>query len=155
VLSERGLGAALEALAQRTPLPVEIDALPAERFPASLEAAAYFVVAEAITNVVRYADAGYARVAVVRDGDRLVVQVADDGVGGADPAKGSGLRGLADRVAALDGRLDVESAPGSGTTVRAVMPVQSMTAGAMAGGSRPASRQPTPAGAGGTPTTAR
>jgi signal transduction histidine kinase len=155
ILSDRGLGAALEALAQRMPLPVEIDALPAERFPASLEAAAYFVVAEAITNVVRYADAGYARVAVVRDGDRLVVEVDDDGVGGADPAKGSGLRGLADRVAALDGRLDVESAPGSGTAVRAVMPVQSMTAEAMAGGLRPASNHPAPAAVSGTPTTAR
>jgi signal transduction histidine kinase len=122
VLSDRGLGAALDALAQRTPLPVELERVPAERLPESVEAAAYFVVAEAITNVVRYARATHARVAVVRDGDRIVVEVADDGVGGADPADGTGLRGLADRVAVLDGTLDVESVPGRGTTLRAVIP---------------------------------
>jgi signal transduction histidine kinase len=122
VLSDRGLRAALEALAQRAPLPVELEAVPAERLPPSLEAASYFVVAEAITNVVRYAHATHARVLVVREGDRILVEVGDDGVGGADPANGTGLRGLADRVAALDGRLGVESAPGRGTTVRAVLP---------------------------------
>jgi signal transduction histidine kinase len=122
VLSDRGLGAALEALAQRAPLPVELEPVPQERLPASVEAAGYFVVAEAITNVVRYARASHARVAVARDGDRIVVEVDDDGVGGADPAGGTGLRGLADRLAVLDGRLDVESAPGRGTTVRAVIP---------------------------------
>ena len=122
VLSDRGLGSALEALAQRAPLPMELEGVPAERLPASIEAAAYFVVAEAITNVVRYARASHARVAVVRDGERVVVEIADDGVGGADPAKGTGLSGLADRVAALDGRLDVESAAGRGTMVRAVIP---------------------------------
>ncbi len=122
VLSDRGLGSALEALAQRAPLPMELEGVPAERLPAGIEAAAYFVVAEAITNVVRYARASHARVAVVRDGERIVVEIADDGVGGADPAKGTGLSGLADRVAALDGRLDIESAAGQGTTVRAVIP---------------------------------
>jgi signal transduction histidine kinase len=122
VLSDRGLGAALEALAQRTPLPVELEGVPQERLPPGVEAAAYFVVAEALTNVVRYARASHARVAVVRDGGRIVVAVVDDGVGGADPAAGTGLRGLADRVAVLDGRLEVESAPGHGTTVRAVIP---------------------------------
>jgi signal transduction histidine kinase len=122
VLTDRGLGPALDALAQRMPLPVEIAAAPAGRLPDPVEAAAYFVVAEAITNVARYAGATHARVAVTRDGDRVVVEVADDGVGGADPAAGSGLRGLADRVAALDGRLEVESPPGGGTTVRAVIP---------------------------------
>jgi signal transduction histidine kinase len=122
VLTDRGLRAALEALAQRTPLPIELEPAPDERLPASVEAAAYFVVAEAITNVVRYARASRARVALVRDGDRIVVEVVDDGVGGADPAGGTGLRGLVDRVAVLDGRLDVESAPGRGTTVRAVIP---------------------------------
>ncbi len=123
VLSDRGLGSALEALAQRAPVPVELEAMPAERLPPALEAAAYFVVAEAITNVVRYAQASHVRVAVVRDDEHVVAEVTDDGVGGADPANGSGLRGLADRVAALDGRLVVESAPGRGTTVRAVMPL--------------------------------
>jgi len=122
VLSDRGLRSALEALAQRMPLPVEIAAAPDERLPEPVEAAAYFVVAEAVTNVVRYADATHARVEVVRDGDRVAVRVADDGVGGADPAQGSGLRGLADRVAALEGRLDVRSSPGAGTTVDAVIP---------------------------------
>ena len=97
-------------------------AAPAERLPEPVEAAAYFVVAEAITNVVRYARASHARVAVTHDDGRLAVAVADDGVGGADPERGSGLRGLADRVAALDGRLEVDSAAGAGTTVRATIP---------------------------------
>jgi signal transduction histidine kinase len=122
VLSDRGLGPALEALASRIPLPVEIVALPGERLPGPIEAAAYFVVAEAITNVARYAQATHAEVEVSRDGDRVLVRVTDDGIGGAEPAKGSGLRGLADRVSALDGRLEVSSPPGGGTTVRAVLP---------------------------------
>jgi len=122
VLSYRGLGAALEALAQRMPVPVEIVAAPEGRLPDAVEAAVYFVVAEATTNVARYARASHARVAVTSDGGRVVVEVTDDGVGGADPAKGSGLRGLADRVAALDGRLEVRSPPGHGTTVHAVIP---------------------------------
>jgi signal transduction histidine kinase len=122
VLTDHGLRAALEALAQRIPLPVEIAATPEGRLPEPVEAAVYFVVAEAITNVARYARASHATVSVARDGRRVAVEVADDGVGGADPAAGSGLRGLADRVAALDGRLDVDSPPGGGTTVRAVIP---------------------------------
>ena len=122
VLSDRGLGSALEALAARIPLPVEIADSTDERLPPPVEAAAYFVVAEAITNVARYAQASHARVEVARDGDRVVVRVADDGIGGADPGKGSGLRGLADRVAALDGRLEVRSEPGRGTTVEALIP---------------------------------
>ena len=121
ILSDRGLGPALEALAQRLPLPVEIAA-PGGRLPAAVEAAAYFVVAEALTNVVRYAHATHARVLVTRVRGSVVVEVADDGIGGADPAKGSGLRGLGDRVAALDGRLEVDSAAGRGTTVHAVIP---------------------------------
>jgi len=122
VLSDRGLAAALEALAQRMPLPVEIAVAPADRLPETVEAAVYFVVAEAITNVARYASATHARVTVVRELDRVVVDVTDDGAGGADPAQGSGLRGLVDRVAALDGRLEVRSPPGGGTTVHAVIP---------------------------------
>ena len=122
VLSDRGLGPALEALASRIPLPVEIVALPDERLPEPIEAAAYFVVAEAITNVARYARATHAEVAVSRDDGAVLVRVSDDGVGGADPSAGSGLRGLGDRVAALDGRLEVVSPAGGGTTVRAVMP---------------------------------
>jgi signal transduction histidine kinase len=125
VLSDRGLGAALEALAQRIPLPVEIAAAPTGRLPAPVEAAAYFVVSEALTNVARYARATHATVSVTHASSRVRVEVADDGAGGADPAAGSGLRGLADRVAVLDGRLDVESPPGVGTTVRAVIPCPS------------------------------
>jgi signal transduction histidine kinase len=122
VLSDRGLDSALEALANRLPLPVEIAATPAERLPETVEAAAYFVVAEAITNVAKYAGATHATVNVTRDDGTVVVEVSDDGVGGADPAKGSGLRGLADRVAALDGRFEVDSPRRHGTTVRAVIP---------------------------------
>jgi signal transduction histidine kinase len=123
VLSDRGLGAALEALAGRAPLPVELshgDAV--EGMPDAVESAAYFVVAEALTNVAKYAEASSARVSVVRANGSVEVAVADDGVGGADPELGSGLRGLADRLSALDGELTVESAPGTGTTVRARIP---------------------------------
>jgi signal transduction histidine kinase len=128
VLSDRGLGPALEALAQRMPLPVETGAVPDDRLPEAVEAAAYFVTAEALTNVVRYAQATHARVDVTRADDHLEVRVADDGVGGADPAAGSGLRGLSDRVAALGGRLEVRSPAGEGTTVRAVIPCAAPTA---------------------------
>ena len=122
VLSDRGLKPALEALAGRAPVPVALGDAPAERLPERVESAAYFVVAEALTNVARYAGASRAEVNVVRVNGRVEVEVRDDGVGGADPAAGSGLRGLADRVAALDGRLQVESEAGEGTVVRAVIP---------------------------------
>jgi PAS domain S-box-containing protein len=121
VLSDRGLSAALEALAGRTPLPVEVLA-PEERLPPPVEAAAYYVVSEALTNVAKYAQASSVGVRVTRLNGRAIVEVADDGVGGADPESGSGLRGLADRVEALDGRLHVESSPGHGTVVRAEIP---------------------------------
>jgi signal transduction histidine kinase len=124
VLTDRGLGPALEALATRAPLPVELESLPVERLPESVEAAAYFVVAEALTNVAKYAAATHAEVSVERTNGKLVVEVRDDGVGGADPAAGSGLRGLADRVAALDGRLEVSSPGGSGTLVHAEVPCE-------------------------------
>jgi signal transduction histidine kinase len=122
VLTDRGLQAALEALADRAPLPVSLDQMPAERLPAPVEAAAYFVVAEALTNVAKYAGASSAEVRIRRNGTYAVVEVSDDGVGGADPAVGTGLRGLADRLAALDGRLEVHSPPGAGTTVKAEVP---------------------------------
>jgi signal transduction histidine kinase len=115
VLSDRGLAAALETLADRSPVPVELDTELEERLPMPVETTAYFVVAEALTNVAKYADAGYASVtARVRDG-RLAIDVRDDGVGGADARDGSGLRGLADRVSALHGALNVCSPPGRGT----------------------------------------
>jgi signal transduction histidine kinase len=122
VLTDRGLKAAIETLADRAPLPVTLDAMPPERLPAPVEAAAYFVVAEALTNVVKYADASQAGVRIARDDGFAVVEVRDDGVGGADPTGGTGLRGLADRLAALDGRLEVHSPPGAGTLVRAKVP---------------------------------
>jgi signal transduction histidine kinase len=123
ILSDRGLDAALHALANRTPLRVELDAKVGARPPEHVELAAYFVVAEALTNVAKYANATRASVRAVRDGAQLVVEVADDGVGGADPSKGTGLRGLADRVTALDGTLEVRSEDGGGTILRAQIPV--------------------------------
>ena len=96
--------------------------LPDERLPAPVEAAAFYVVAEALTNVAKYADASSVRVSVERLNGRAVVEVADDGRGGADPAKGTGLRGLVDRVSALDGTLSVDSPEGGGTRVRAEIP---------------------------------
>jgi signal transduction histidine kinase len=123
VLSERGLAPAIESLAARAPVPVEVSVLPAQRLPPPVETAAYFLVAEALTNVARYAQASEADVAVTRENGRAVIEVRDDGVGGADPRSGSGLRGIADRVAALDGRLHVDSPVGGGTVVRAEIPV--------------------------------
>jgi signal transduction histidine kinase len=123
VLTDRGLVAALEALAARSPLPVTVHADVPSRAPPSVETAAYFVASEALTNVARHAGAGRAAVRVSSSDDRLEVEVTDDGHGGADPASGSGLRGLEDRLSALDGSLEVESGPNTGTTVRAVIPV--------------------------------
>jgi signal transduction histidine kinase len=126
ILTEAGLRAAVDALAERTPVPVAVD-IPERRFDPGVEATAYFVVAEALTNVARYAAAGEARVAAAEDDGRLVVTVADDGRGGADPTAGSGLRGLADRLAAIDGTLTVSSPDGGGTVVRAELPLQPPT----------------------------
>jgi signal transduction histidine kinase len=123
VLTDRGLGAALEALAARAPLPVEIRGAPTG-LPGQVEAAAYYVVSEALANVTKYAQASAVEVTVERLNGIAVVEVADDGVGGADPARGSGLRGLADRVASLSGRLQVESPAGVGTRVRAEIPLE-------------------------------
>ena len=122
ILTDRGLAPALEALASRAPVPVEIDAVPDSRMPMPVEAVAYFVVAESLTNMAKYADAEYASVRVLRENGYAVVKIEDNGIGGADPSAGSGLRGLADRLAALDGRLEVDSPPGVGTTVRARIP---------------------------------
>jgi signal transduction histidine kinase len=123
VLSDRGLEAAVESLAKRAPLPVEIDASIEGRLPSPVESAAYFVVSEALTNVVKHSGAGSAEVGIRRDNGHLLVEVRDDGSGGVDRS-GSGLRGLSDRVAALDGRLDVEGSPRGGTVVRADIPLR-------------------------------
>jgi signal transduction histidine kinase len=122
ILTDRGLSAALEALAGRAPVPVEVQAVPEGRMPMPVEAVAYFVVSESLTNMAKYADAEYATVRVLRENGYAVVEIEDNGIGGADPSAGSGLRGLADRLAALDGRLEVDSPPGVGTTVRARIP---------------------------------
>ena len=124
VLTERGLGPALEALAARSPVPVDVDAVLDVRLPDAQEAALYFVANEALANVAKYAQAGSATVRVRRADDWAEIVIADDGVGDARVERGSGLRGLADRVEALDGRFQVESAAGAGTTVRAWVPVR-------------------------------
>ena len=124
VLTERGLPYALQTLAERAPVEVELDLEVDRRPPAALEAAAYYVVAEALANVAKYAKATTARVRVTIDDQRLLVEVADDGAGGADPSDGSGLRGLDDRVQAFGGSLRVISRPGEGTQVLAELPVQ-------------------------------
>jgi signal transduction histidine kinase len=122
LLHEVGLAAAIDALAERATIPVEVD-IPEGRLPEPVEATAYFVMAEALTNVSKYAGAARARVTARVEGDRLVASVEDDGQGGADPSLGSGLRGLADRVAAARGRFDVSSPAGGGTTVRFELPL--------------------------------
>jgi signal transduction histidine kinase len=122
VLTERGLGPALDALLARAPVRVEIAELPEERLAPPVEAAAYYLVAEAITNVAKYAHASRAEVSIQRSNGHATVTVSDDGVGGADPGRGSGLRGLAARVEALGGRLDVDSPPRRGTRVVAQIP---------------------------------
>jgi PAS domain S-box-containing protein len=121
LLSERGLAPALEELALRAPMAIELDALPRERLPEAVEAAAYYVVAEALANVQKHARARRVVVSVTAEEHGLDVRVGDDGVGGAD-LDGNGLRGLADRVEALGGRLSVESPRNGGTVLRAAIP---------------------------------
>ncbi len=122
ILSEVGLIAAVEAAAERSPVPVEVRASAGQPLPATVEAAAYYVVAESLTNVAKYACASSVHVFIEHLGGRLLVDVADDGIGGAQVRPGSGLEGLADRVAALDGRFKVDSCPGGGTRVRVELP---------------------------------
>jgi signal transduction histidine kinase len=125
VLSDHGLEHALRALAQRAAVPVElVTALPAERLSMAVEAAAYFVVSEALTNVARYAGAGQAWVTVEQRDGHVDVTIRDDGAGGADLALGSGLQGLRDRLEAMNGTLEVHSPPGAGTWVRARLPAR-------------------------------
>ena len=123
ILAEAGLAAALETLAERSPIPVRVEATDVRYRPA-VETTAFYVVSEALTNAARHAVATEVEVRVSSDGRRLTVTVSDDGRGGADPSSGSGLRGLADRVAAIGGRLSVTSLPGEGTTVAAELPLE-------------------------------
>jgi signal transduction histidine kinase len=125
VLTDRGLDAALSALAARSTVPVDVQVDVAERPPASVEAAAYFVVSEALTNMTKHANATKATVTVRRSGDRVTIQVQDDGVGGAQVAEGSGLAGLRDRVGALDGELHLLSPAGGPTVLMVEIPCAS------------------------------
>jgi signal transduction histidine kinase len=128
VLTEHGLAPALRTLAARSAVPVELRELPSERLPAAVEAAAYFVVSEALANVTKHAHASHAVVSVVVRHEVVVVAVVDDGVGGAVPRAGSGLAGLSDRVHALDGELTIESGAGGGTRLRAEIPYAAVAA---------------------------
>jgi signal transduction histidine kinase len=122
-LRERGLKGAMESLSAVCAVPVELDVVD-QRFPLPESTAAYFVAAESLANAARYADATRVAVRIARDGDALVVEVSDDGVGGADPSSGTGLVGLSDRVEVLGGRLRVVSPAGEGTRVRATIPLR-------------------------------
>ena len=125
ILEDRGLDAALSAVVARSPVPVTLEVAVAERPTSTVESAAYFVVAEALTNVARHAHATRANVAIARAGDRLIVEVRDDGVGGADPSRGTGLQGLRDRVTGLGGAMHIVSPDGGPTTLLVELPCAS------------------------------
>jgi signal transduction histidine kinase len=139
ILTNRGLTDALRDLAGRAAVPVEVTSAPSERLPEPVEAAAYFVVSECLANIGKHAQASQASVAVSERDGALEVEVRDDGAGGASLDGGSGLQGLRDRVAALDGRLEVHSPPGEGTSIRALLPLDGHAAAA-----RPAAPGPRP-----------
>jgi PAS domain S-box-containing protein len=124
ILTERGLSAALTALAKRSKVPVELRLDFTERLPAPIEVCIFYAVSEALANVAKYSQASGALVHLGRDQGQVFVLVADDGVGGADPGGGSGLRGLTDRVAAIDGLIEVDSTPGRGTSIRVMLPLE-------------------------------
>jgi signal transduction histidine kinase len=125
VLSDRGLDAALSSLAGRAPVPVAVDVRVTERPPAAVETTAYFVVAEALTNIARHSGASRAAVTVARNNGHLTVEVTDDGVGGADTSRGTGLAGLMDRVQAVDGTLRIHSPSGGPTILTVELPCAS------------------------------
>jgi signal transduction histidine kinase len=122
VLTDRGLDAAVSGLAERCPVPVDVAVALDERPPDAVETAAYYVVAEALTNVAKHAGAAGAAVDIRRAGHELLIEVRDDGHGGAQRTPGSGLEGLAQRVEALDGSLTIDSPPGGPTAIRAELP---------------------------------
>ncbi|MBN9619839.1 MAG: ATP-binding protein, partial [Actinobacteria bacterium] len=122
VLADRGLVGAVQALALAAPLPVEVQADLAGRLPAPVESAMYFAVAEALTNIVKHAEAQHAWVELRRTGDVLTATVRDDGAGGVDPSRGTGIRGIERRLSAFDGTLAVESPPGGPTDLVMVLP---------------------------------
>ena len=122
VLADRGLVGAVQALALAAPLPVEVDAQIDGRLPAPVESAAYFAVAEALTNVIKHARAEHAWIQLSHDGDVLIARIKDDGAGGADPSGGTGLRGIERRLSAFDGNVAVKSPPGGPTELAMVLP---------------------------------
>ena len=123
ILTDRGLGPALTSLAERCPVPVHLDNQVHRRLPSRVEGTLYFVTAEALTNVARYSQAPEVFVTVTDENHTVALQVTDHGVGGADQSSGSGLLGLADRVAVVDGTFVVDSPPGGGTTISCRVPV--------------------------------
>ena len=124
VLTDRGLGPALQSLANRAPFPVAIVGVPPPRLDEGVEAAVYYLVAESLTNAAKHAEASEARVEIEATDAEVVVAIRDNGSGGAGMSRGSGLRGLADRIEALGGRFELESPSGGGTLVRAVLPLR-------------------------------
>lgn len=121
ILTDQGLASAARTLASRAPIPVTVSSTE-KRFPPAIETAAYFVIAEALTNIAKYADASKVSITIGQDNGYARIDVHDDGIGGADPAKGSGLAGLADRIGALDGRLTISSDARAGTCITAQIP---------------------------------
>jgi signal transduction histidine kinase len=127
ILSSGGLGPALKTLARRSPIPVTVDMTTATRWPENVEVTAYYVASEALTNAAKHADASQVRIGVDVEDGWITLTVGDDGIGGADPSRGSGLTGLHDRVVALGGALAVHSDPGGGTVLTAQIPVAAAT----------------------------
>lgn len=125
IVTEGGLVAALDSLAERVPIPVDLDAPDTGRLPTTVEVTIYYVVAEALANVVKHAAASRTGITLRRRDERVVVRITDDGAGGAEPAPGSGLSGLTDRVEALGGRFTIDSHPGTGTLIEADLPCRS------------------------------
>ena len=123
ILSQGGLGPALRTLARRSAIPVELDITADTRFPEPIEVAAYYVASEALANATKHAQASRVEVTLATRNGRLLLSVRDDGVGGADPARGSGLVGLSDRVQALGGTVSVHSPAGAGTRLLVDLPV--------------------------------
>jgi signal transduction histidine kinase len=124
ILSEGGLGPALKTLARRCPVPVNLEVAVERRLPDSIEVAAYYVVAEALTNTAKYAQASVVNICAETNGANLFVSIQDDGIGGADPRKGSGIIGLKDRVEVLGGHMQISSPPGGGTSLHITVPVK-------------------------------
>jgi signal transduction histidine kinase len=122
ILSERGLGPALRTLGRRSAVPVELDVATDARFPEPVEIAAYYVASEALANAMKHSRASHIEISLTTRHDRLLLSIRDDGVGGANPARGSGLAGLADRVEALGGSIHVHSPAGDGTHITVDLP---------------------------------